>query len=300
MNDLPHISVCICTFKRPKLLDRLLHALEAQQTDCKFICGVVVVDNDANESGRPIVEARANQAAIKIRYHVEPRQNIARARNRAVAASTGDFVAFIDDDECPPAAWLLNLWNAMGQHSADGVLGPVNPNYEDGAPKWLVEGGFFDRPQHPTGIVLHWRQCRTGNVLLKREALDQFSEPFDPDCLSGEDQDFFRRAMDAGRRFIWCHEAAVLEFVPRNRWKRSFLVRRALFRGIFAQRNHGLQPLRLLQAIISVPAYLLLLPFSLLRGQTGFMVCVFKLSYHAGRLLGLLRLNPLQQPYVTD
>jgi hypothetical protein len=77
-------------------------------------------------------------------------------------------------------------------------------------------------------------------------------------------------------------------------------MRRALFRGIFAQRNHGLQPLRVMQALISAPLYALILPVALIFGQAKFMLCVFKLFYHSGRLFALFGFNPIQGPYVYD
>jgi glycosyltransferase involved in cell wall biosynthesis len=265
-----------------------------------FMYSVVVADNDKAESGRPVVAEMASRSLVPVKYCVEPRQNIALTRNKAVANAAGDFVAFIDDDEFPIQEWLLNLFQTIGKHQADGVLGPVKPHFDAGAPNWIIEGGFYDRPIHSTGLVLQWSQCRTGNVLLKRELFAADAQPFNPECLSGEDQDFFRRKIENGRTFIWCHEAPVYEVVPAVRWKRGFLVRRALFRGIFAQRNHGLQPLRVLQAVISAPVYAVALPLALAFGQAKFMTCVFKLSYHVGRLFALFGFNPIRQTYVSD
>jgi succinoglycan biosynthesis protein ExoM len=241
----------------------------------------------------------ASNVPYAVKYCVEPRQNIAMCRNKAVENAAGDFVAFIDDDEFPIGEWLLTLFRTLRRYNADGVLAPVNPHFDVGAPQWVIEGGFYDRPVHPTGMKLQWSQCRTGNALLKKELFDGDSQPFKPECLSGEDQDFFRRKIEEGCSFIWCHEAPAYEVVPPVRWKRGFLVRRALFRGIFAQRNHGSQPVRVLQALISVPLYALLLPVALAFGQAKFMACVFKLSYHAGRLFGLFGFNPIRGPYVT-
>ena len=164
-----HISVCICTYKRPELLTRTLDAVLAQRTDDLFTYSVVVVDNDRAESGRAVVESKASHFCVPIRYCVEPRQNIARARNKAVESASGEYLAFIDDDEFPITEWLLILFKTIRENSVDGVLGPVNPRFEDGAPQWVIDGGFYNRPVHPTGMPLTWRQCRTGNVLLKRE-----------------------------------------------------------------------------------------------------------------------------------
>jgi len=58
-----HISVCICTFKRPQLLKRALEKLGHQRTEDLFSYSVVIVDNDRAESAREAVAACANGSA---------------------------------------------------------------------------------------------------------------------------------------------------------------------------------------------------------------------------------------------
>ena len=53
-----HICVCICTYRRPKLLTRLLSQLQNQTTDHIFTYSVVVVDNDYSESAKKIVKEK--------------------------------------------------------------------------------------------------------------------------------------------------------------------------------------------------------------------------------------------------
>ena len=60
--------------------------------------------------------------------------------------ATGNFIAFIDDDEFAIQEWLLTLFHALREYDADGVLAPVNPHFDQGAPQWVVKGGFYDRP----------------------------------------------------------------------------------------------------------------------------------------------------------
>src|SRR5262245_27999164 len=50
-----HISVCVCTFKRPALVADLLRALLRQATEAKFTYSIVVVDNDFQGSARETV-----------------------------------------------------------------------------------------------------------------------------------------------------------------------------------------------------------------------------------------------------
>jgi succinoglycan biosynthesis protein ExoM len=300
MTACPHISVCICTLKRPQLLSRLLHELSAQDTGGQFTFSAVVVDNDRLRSAEPVVSKCIVEVSFPIKYCVEPKQNIARARNKAVENSDGDFIAFIDDDEFPAQGWLLNLLATLRDHKVDGVLGPVKPHFDSDPPNWVIQGGFHDRPMDPTGTRLNWDKCRTGNVLLRSELFAGQGQPFRPECLSGEDQDFFRRMIEMGHSFIWSNEAVAYEVVPPSRWKRSFLVRRALFRGVFSLRNHGFPAQRILQSMVAVPVYGLALPVSLAFGQAKFMQCAFKLSYHVGRLLAVLGVNPIGQTYVSE
>ena len=57
MADMEHISICICTFRRPNLLKRLLDELIAQCTEGWFTYSVVVADNDVARSAEPVVAA---------------------------------------------------------------------------------------------------------------------------------------------------------------------------------------------------------------------------------------------------
>jgi len=66
------ISVCICTFKRPALLARLLDAIERQMTDGSFAFEVVVVDNDAKRSSEAVVSALSERRRIAATYDCEP------------------------------------------------------------------------------------------------------------------------------------------------------------------------------------------------------------------------------------
>ena len=52
---LDHISVCICTFKRPEMLAKALESVISQVTASEFSYEVVVVDNDSQRSAEDTV-----------------------------------------------------------------------------------------------------------------------------------------------------------------------------------------------------------------------------------------------------
>lgn len=291
-----HLTVCIATYQRPVLLEQLLTKLATQETAGLFSYSVVVADNDAVESARGVVTRLAEQFPVPLAYCVEPRRSISHVRNRTIEHSQGELIAFIDDDEFPAPAWLLNLYRALTSHTCAGILGPVRPHYPEGTPRWVRKAGFFDRPEHPTGFVMPWHECRTGNVLFRREIIAELAEPFRAEFgTGGGDVDFFRRMMANGHRFIWCNEAVVHEVVPPNRWKRSVLLKRALLRGQNSFRHPEHRASGLAKAALAVPLYALALAPLALAGHHVFMRYLVKLCDHAGRLSAAVGYRPVKK-----
>lgn len=293
--DLPHITVCVCTYQRPQMLARLLDALQAQQQNGHFVHDVVVTDNDPAQSAQQAVEAFGLRSTIAVTYSVEPRKNIALARNQTLRHAGGDFIAFIDDDEFPEPDWLLRMLNTCEGANCAGVLGPVRPHFEHAPPAWIIRGGFCERPEHPTGRVMPWEECRTGNVLFKRQIIAGDEQPFlESFGTGGEDKDFFMRMSERGHVFRWCNEGIAYETVPPDRWTREYMLKRALLRGNNILKHPG-QRLRLLAtSAVAAPAYSLLLPLTLPFGQHVFMKYCIRLCDHTGRLLGAIGLNPVK------
>jgi succinoglycan biosynthesis protein ExoM len=293
------ITVCICTFRRPTLLKRLLSKVAAQTSDGLFTVSIVVVDNDPEGSGAEPVHEFIRQASVAVEYDTQPEQSIALTRNKAVGLARGEFIAFIDDDEFPSPSWLLNLYRTCIAYDAAGVLGPVLRHFDDSPPAWIVKGNFFVRPNHPTGTVLHWSQTRTGNVLFRKNIVEAGCPPFRPEFRSGSDVDFFRTMMGKGHRFVWAEEADVFEVVPPSRWKRRYMMRRALLRGVSAAMRHeGFY--QNAKSIVAVPVYAAALPFAQLLGHHWFMTLAVKLCDHLGRVLTLLGANPIKDAYVSE
>jgi len=296
-----HISVCICTYRRPKMLLHLLGQLQNQKTKQLFTYSILVVDNDHAQSAKSTVDSFKEKSAIDIEYDCEPRQNIALARNKAVQSAAGDFVAMVDDDEFPDNSWLLTLYETCKRYHADGVLGPVKPCFEENTPKWVIKSRLYEKGRHETGHVLQWQDTRTSNVLMKRAIFDDRENRFRPELgRGGEDMDFFKRMIDKNYVFCWCNEAPIYETIPPERCKRIFMLKRALLRGktFVAYSSFGSIPI--VKSIIAIPTYILVLPFAFLMGHHHFMKLLIKLFEHIGRLLALCGLDVVKQYYVME
>jgi glycosyltransferase involved in cell wall biosynthesis len=294
-----HISVCVCTFKRRAPLRRLLSGLDRLATEGLFTYSVVIADNDAAKSAESVVNSFQRTSKLEIRYCVEPEQNIALARNKAVENAKGSHIAFIDDDELPPSDWLLQLFRASLSLAADGILGPVLPLYESDPPAWVLKGRFYERPSHKTGTILDWLHTRTGNVLLRRNIFDDPDNWFRAEFgRGGEDRDFFRRIIEKGCKFVWCAEAPVFEVVPPNRYERSFMLKRALLLG--AKTPYTNEPLQYIKSFVAVLLYSTTLPVLALIAQHCFMKVLMKGLDHAGLLLTLCGINPVKERYIVS
>ena len=296
MAQTPHICICICTFKRPNLLKRLLDELKLQITEGLFSYSVVVADNDCRQSAKQVVSEFAATSSIFIIYCVEPVQNIALARNKALENFKGDFIAFIDDDEIPAENWLCKLFKACNAYGVDGVLGPVKPYFEHNPPKWLIKYKSIERPKYDTGYKMGFSETRTGNVLFRKEILNGIKYAFRSEFGTGsEDVDFFRRMMSKGRTFVWCNDAIVYELVPPARCKRSYQLSLGLLRGGNSVKHRDNLARNTLKSLIAIPVYGLALPFLFVAGEHHFMTYLIKLFDHAGKLLGLLGINPVKE-----
>lgn len=299
-NKTVHICVCICTYKRPQLLRRLLEGLEKQATNGLFTYSIVVVDDDQQRSAETLVSHFASRVQIPVLYRMEPEQNIPMARNRAVANAIGDYVAFIDDDEFPAEDWLLNLLKACHEYDTDGVVGPVIRHFDEKPPQWILKGKFWQRPTYSTGLVIEGSQGRVNNALLKKEIFAGVQEPFRAEFRTGEDKDFFTRMIQAGHTFVWCQEAVVYEVVPPRRWKRSFILRRSLLQGSLSSLHRTFGEAKVVKSLIAVPMLTVLLPFTAVIGHHRLMAVLVKLTWHLGNILAFLGIRVVETPYVTD
>lgn len=229
----PMISIGVITRQRPEGLRRLLESLKSLEftIDPAPTLSVVVVDNDANGSAKPICDA-IDITPWPLLYIVEKRLGIPYARNAVLRESRNncDFIAFVDDDEVVGPTWLAELLDAQRRSQADVVAGPVLPRFVDSPPKWVVEGGFFDRPRYTTGDRL--RHVATGNVLVRSDSINKADMWFDNRfaLTGGSDTHFFMRLASTGAVMVWSDEAVVHESIPASRLRMRWLLQRA-YRG---------------------------------------------------------------------
>lgn len=293
-----HVAVCIATFRRPELLAALLDSLGALTWRGREPrLSLLVVDNDAGETARAVVEAARRRLPLQPEYLVEPERNIARARNRAVAWALErgvDFVAFVDDDEVARPDWLDRLLEAQARYAADAVCGDVLPRFSARAPAWAARAGLFAQRLPRAGTPLP--VASTNNALVAARLLRGPAPPFDPafGVTGSSDSMFFLRAVREGARVVSAPQAVVEEHIPPARSSARWLTRRAFRIGnaaVFCERALPRPERRLgrriAKASVRMGASAAALPVAALFGPARLLRALFGVCYGAGAMAAL-------------
>ncbi len=228
--DVPAVDICICTYRRPTVVDAL-RAVASLEGRNELRARVVVVDNAEQPEARAVVIAAARELGLNLEYVHAPASNISIARNACLEAGRGEWIAFLDDDEFPSPGWLKALLAEARRGEWDAVLGPVQAVYPNCAPHWLQAGDFHStRPVFIRGRI---ETGYTGNVLIRRSLIDCGGLRFQPELgrSSGEDVDFFYRFRDLGGRIGFATDALVYEPVPPERANLGWLLSRSFRAG---------------------------------------------------------------------
>ncbi|HVC76698.1 MAG TPA: glycosyltransferase family A protein [Candidatus Micrarchaeaceae archaeon] len=179
------VSVVVPTRDRDSLLKEALASVRANE-EPSLDLEILVIDNGSGESTRSIADE------LGARYLRCATPGVSAARNRGVAAASGEYVAFLDDDDVWMPRHLCQLveWLA-GRPEFGAVLGQVqNTDFELRRPglPWPVslpnDGRIFAQ--------LLRVQPQLGATVIRKSVLDQVGQ-FDETLLGDEDWDLHMR-----------------------------------------------------------------------------------------------------------
>lgn len=228
-----HVSIVVPTQRRPGGLETAIRSLLGQSFVDLSSCELIVVDNDAVRSAESLVRRLGAEAPFDVIYVHEPNPGVATARNRALAVASGQFIAFLDDDEEAPAEWLHALLAVQAQYDADVVFGPVKGR---APPDVVRHRAYFERffsRVGPSSACLLNTYYGCGDSLIRRAALPNQAEPFSVrnNHSGGEDDLLFSTMRANGARFAWAPEAWVWEDPESSRLTLRYTFSRAFGYG---------------------------------------------------------------------
>jgi glycosyltransferase involved in cell wall biosynthesis len=271
------IAICLATYKRPDLLSQLLESLDRIAPILGASVELRIVDNDSTGSARESVDLFRSKTCVfeSVHYIVEPRQNIAHARNAGLDFGPADIIIFIDDDEVVSQNWLADLFKVCIENKADAVFGPVIGRCPAGSPKWMTAGNFFNKLVPESGTRIGWKETRTSNTLVRGEWFyGEKALRFNPELgrSGGSDSELFSRMENQGGIFVSCQEAVVEEAVPPSRASFRWLWNRWYRNGLIYERiatTKDNEPSSLVRLLRRVGATVLMLASGLPKAISG-------------------------------
>ncbi len=143
------------------------------------------------------------------------------ARNLALAAASGDLIAFIDDDCIPLADWLENALKYLKKY--DMVAGHIELYRESDHNIWEQ----LDAKMHVNQRNYSKKGMSAGGNLLIRNSVFFSQGNFPVDIVSGADMLWSRSATEKGFSMIYAPDVRVLHHSKKNfasMWKKRFRI----------------------------------------------------------------------------
>lgn len=133
-------------------------------------------------------------------------------RNELVSVATGEWVQFLDADDCLLPDKIEVQLRALEQAGGgDVVYGPliIEDHSVGEVKRWEWRPHRTDGAHDPWAYHLHWDLTQTGGALFRREMLEQVGGWNDaqPCC---QDNELFYRLLQAGAKFVHCDHAGAI------------------------------------------------------------------------------------------
>lgn len=199
------VSVVIPTYKNRGGLTKSVDSALVQ--DYEGLVEVIVVDdNDPNSEFRKctseLMAKYANNPKVKYICH-EVNKNGAAARNTGIKASTGDYIAFLDDDDLFLEGKLTKQVGYLEQHTEFNAVYCLARRSKYGCSQRVIEGdGSRD-------ILLLQSNFFTPSLMFRREAIEAI-HGFDETFRRHQDYELLLRYFDAGYK-IGCVPEVLIE-----------------------------------------------------------------------------------------
>jgi GT2 family glycosyltransferase len=226
------ISVVISSYRGNEALVRAcIESLNRQITRPDEI--ILVVDTEQERIS--FSQYLGDISQITLRTVFSGKKGLAAARNKGIEVSSGDIIAFIDDDAIADENWLTEILKAF--HSAESVAivgGQVLPMFEgrqiDQSLYWII-GCTSKNP--PTTRPIGCNMAIKKEVFKEIGMYDEHLGRVKDNLAIGEETELFLRVTEKiPHAYIrYQEDAIVYHRVPKRRTSLSYILKRAYEEG---------------------------------------------------------------------
>lgn len=216
---MPRVSVVMPTYNSARTVGRALRSVFAQSFQDFEI---VIADDASKDETRQQVETLADARITFLPSGEKTNQGPATTRNRALARSCGEYIAFLDsDDEWLPEK-LIKQVRFLDAHPACSM---VVSNADDISPQGAVVATEFGSSPAVSGseawrTLLKYSFIETSSVMARRRLIDELGG-FDPKLFVSQDQDLWIRLAVRGEVGIIDEVLGKIHQVPTGHMTRN-------------------------------------------------------------------------------
>lgn len=116
MDSIPSVSVIVPIYKVEKYIRRCLDSIRAQTFEDYE---VIMINDGTPDNSAKIAEEYTSDPRFKL-FH-QQNKGIGNVRNRAIGLAKGEYLAFVDSDDCILPDHLKGLYEAAHKNNADIV-----------------------------------------------------------------------------------------------------------------------------------------------------------------------------------
>jgi glycosyltransferase involved in cell wall biosynthesis len=236
------LDVIVPTYNRQSLLERALRSLLAAELPAGLDVKVTVVDNNSRDKTLPVVNSFKLSFNGRLNYLFEPKQGKSQALNTGIAATSGELVGMIDDDEEIDRSWFMRVNEIFARNEVDFVGGPYVPRWGAPPPSWLPS-----RYSGVIGIVNLGSEPRAysadtvligGNAVVRRSILKKvmpYSTALGPHgdrYMADEDTDMYLRLIASGAKGLYLPDLVVYHYIHPERLTKHYYRHWCFWRGV--------------------------------------------------------------------
>jgi glycosyltransferase involved in cell wall biosynthesis len=223
---------------------RTLNSLLAAEVPSGLGVRVTIVDNNSKDNTRQLVENMTGPFRGRLSYVFEKRQGRSHALNAGIAATDGDLVGMIDDDEEIDPGWYSRVHSAFSDREVDFIGGPYFPKWGAEVPNWLPAkySGVIGWIYCGDDVLVYGKNCpgilMGGNAVLRRSILEKVG-PYSTALgrtakrlLAGEDEEMYLRLLAAGARGLYIPDLVIYHYIPQERLTKRYFRRWCFWCGV--------------------------------------------------------------------
>jgi glycosyltransferase involved in cell wall biosynthesis len=224
IDNLPKISLVICTYNRASYLAQTLQTVATQNLFPDFF-ELIVIDNRSTDNTAEVIQQFMQQhSQLHVRYCFEEQKGLSFARNRGIAEARSSIISYVDDDVLLSENFLRSIIVFFNTYvTSVGMGGKVIPKYVSGQePAWMSRylNGFVGKVDYGTEVLQFNKKMKYPagcNMAYRKNILEAVNGFNTQLTFRSDDKDIFYRVSKVSNEIYYVPNAWLYHYIDEAR-----------------------------------------------------------------------------------